>query len=69
MRRREVLKRIQTEARRQGIVWALEREGANHSVYRLGDTMIPIPRHIEIGDRLAEIIFKETEHELGRWWR
>lgn len=39
----EVLKRIQAEARRQGIAWALEREGANHSVFRLGDTMIPIP--------------------------
>jgi hypothetical protein len=38
-------------------------------VFRLGSAMIPIPRHAEIDRRLAEMIFKECEAELGRrWW-
>ncbi len=46
------------------------REGRNHTLYRLGATMIPIPRHTELDDRFAELVFQECESELGeRWWR
>jgi predicted RNase H-like HicB family nuclease len=34
----------------------------------LGGTRIPIPRHNEIGERLALAIFVEAETELGRRW-
>jgi hypothetical protein len=35
----------------------------------LGGTRIPIPRHNEIGERLAMAILVEAEAELGRrWW-
>jgi hypothetical protein len=35
-----------------------------------GGARIPIPRHVEIDDNLAEQIFKECEPELGeRWWK
>jgi hypothetical protein len=70
MKRRDLLRRIGREAGRQRIGWTVAREGANHTVYRLGNTRIPIPRHAEIGERLARAILAETEAELGRsWWR
>ena len=70
MRRREILKRIAAQAKAAGVTWEVHREGANHTIYRLGNTVIPVPRHIEIGPGLSEEIFKQCEAELGeRWWR
>ena len=69
VRRREVIRTISRAAEVAGVEWKLDREGANHSVFRLGSSMIPIPRHAEIDRRLAEMIFKECETQLGRrWW-
>jgi hypothetical protein len=36
----------------------------------LGGKCIPVPRHTEIDDGLAEKMFRECEEVLGRrWWR
>jgi hypothetical protein len=70
MRRREIIKRITKAAKTQGFAFTLDREGANHSVYKLNDTIIPIPRHNEIGEGLAREIFKECSEVLGKeWWK
>jgi hypothetical protein len=70
MKRRDLLKRLKMEASKQGIPWETAREGGNHTIYRLGSTMIPVPRHNEINEVTAEAIFKQAETELGaRWWR
>ncbi len=70
MKRRDLVKRIAAEAKRQGVTWMITREGANHSVYMLNDAMIPIPRHNELGEVLAVEIFKECQDVLGKgWWR
>lgn len=70
MRRRDIIRAIKAEAARQGTTWELTREGSNHTVFQLGSTKIPIPRHVEIGPGTTEAIFKQTEPELGRrWWR
>lgn len=70
MKRREILKQIAAKAKTAGVSWEIQREGANHTVYRLGTTTIPVPRHVEIGPGLTEDIFKQCEPELGeRWWR
>ena len=46
------------------------REGANHTIYVLDGTTIPVPRHRELGERLAEDIFKECQDVLGKgWWK
>ena len=46
------------------------RRGANHDVHALEGLIIPIPRHTEIGERVALEIFKECEPILGvRWWK
>lgn len=70
MRRREVVERIEAEARRSGVEWTLERRGANHDVYSLAALKIPIARHRELGNRYAEMVWKECEPVLGAgWWR
>ncbi|MER7013016.1 hypothetical protein ABT324_16475 [Saccharopolyspora sp. NPDC000359] len=69
MKQRKLLKKIAKEAKRQRVDWHLAREGSNHAIYRLGGKMIPVPRHTEIDESLAAMIFKECETELGeRWW-
>jgi len=70
VKRRDLLKRIKDQAARAGIDWSVHREGANHTVYRLGSTMIPVPRHAELDNAFAEKVFKECEPELGEgWWK
>ena len=67
---RDVVKRIAKEAKRLGLPFGLEREGANHTVYNLDGLMIPIPRHREIGEGLTEQIYRECQPKLGKgWWR
>jgi hypothetical protein len=70
MKRRDVIKKIGDTAKRRGLSWELDRNGANHDVYTLDGLVIPIPRHREIGEQLAVALFKECESKLGRrWWR
>ncbi len=65
-----MLKRIGTAARRDGLAWFKMREGANHTVYSLDGLLIPIARHNEIDNQMAEIIYKECAMKLGKdWWR
>jgi mRNA interferase HicA len=69
MKRRALIRMIAREALRQGVEWKVHREGANHTIFLLGGTRVPIPRHKEISERLAMAIFIEAEAELGRrWW-
>ena len=44
---RDIVKRIAAEAKRQGLNFVLDREGANHTIYSLDGIIIPIPRHRE----------------------
>jgi hypothetical protein len=70
VRRADLIRAIAREAKRQGVAWAIAREGANHTIFTLGRLRLPIPRHVEIGERLARAILDETEAELGRrWWQ
>lgn len=67
---RDIVKRISREAKRQGVTFGLDREGAKHSVYRIGTTIIPVPRHREVNEMTTEAIYKQCETELGKgWWR
>jgi hypothetical protein len=44
MKRKELLDRLEAEARGRGITWTLSRNGARHDVYKLGGKMIPVER-------------------------
>jgi hypothetical protein len=70
VKRTEVVRRLAKAARAADVEWTEIRQGANHTIYRLGTTTIPIPRHREISEGLARAIFKEAESQLGEgWWR
>lgn len=70
MKRRDLVRRIAAQAKQAEVVWTVKREGANHTVYQLGVLTIPIPRHNEIGEKLAAEIFKQCAAELGEgWWK
>ena len=70
MKRADLVKTIAGEAKRQGVAWTLQRHGSRHDVYRLGDEIIPIPRHDDIKNPTAWGIFKECEPQLGQdWWK
>lgn len=56
MKRRELLKRIGTAARSRGLTLEQVREGANHSILRVGDYEFPVPRHSEINEYTAQAI-------------
>lgn len=61
---------ISKAARDKGLDWVVARQGANHTVFNLDGVMIPIARHNEIDNRMAEIIFKECADKLGKdWWK
>lgn len=70
VKRRALVKKIAAEAKRQGVTWTLSREGANHTIYTLNGTVIPVPRHVELGENLALDVFKECQDVLGKgWWK
>jgi hypothetical protein len=70
MKRRLLLKEIESAAKVERLRWVFHRHGANHDLYSLDGLIITIPRHKEFGERLSEQIFKECEPKLGsRWWR
>jgi alpha-L-fucosidase len=69
-KRRDIIKTIAAEAKRRGFTFGVEREGANHTVYNLDGLMIPIGRHNDLDNQMAEIIYKEAAAKLGkRWWK
>jgi hypothetical protein len=69
-KRRELLKKIRKAAQQRGFAWSAVREGANHTVFDLDGVMIPVARHNEIDNRMAEIIYRECAAKLGKdWWK
>ena len=57
-------------AKNRNLAWSEARQGANHTVFDLDGVMIPIARHDEIDNRMAEIIFEECAGKLGKdWWK
>jgi hypothetical protein len=70
VKRRDVIRKIERAARSASVSWTIHSEGANHSIYLLGGKRIPVARHAEIDERLAEKMFKECGEVLGEgWWR
>lgn len=70
MKRDELLREISKAAKKAGVQWVVVREGAAHTLYRCGDVQVAIPRHREIGPKMAFEIRAQLEPALGRrWWR
>jgi len=69
-KRRDIIKFIASTAAAQGITFTVAREGSRHTVYDLDGIRIPIARHSEIANQMAEVIYKEAAAKLGKdWWK
>jgi hypothetical protein len=69
-KRRDLLSTIRQAAQAQGLEWVEIREGARHTVYALDGLRIPVPRHRDIDEQMARVIYRECEPKLGKdWWR
>jgi hypothetical protein len=70
VKRRELIKKITAAARSRGLTLEQIREGANHTIFGLGDYQFPVPRHNEINEYTAQAIMKDLADQLGEdWWR
>ncbi|MDR0436485.1 MAG: hypothetical protein LBH11_07010 [Propionibacteriaceae bacterium] len=69
--RRDILKRIEKAAKKAGVTFGFVREGGDHTIYTVGGKEFPIVRKAgEVGDRYAEMLYREAEEVLGKgWWR
>lgn len=65
------LTKIAKAAQKAGLAWELDRQGGNHTIFKLDGKAIPIGRHAgEVGNRYAETVYKECQEKLGEgWWR
>lgn len=69
-KRRDLIKQIRAEARRQDLSFTLRKHGACHDIWLLGSQPITIPRHAELDDSLARTIYAQCQSTLGKgWWR
>jgi hypothetical protein len=69
MKRRDVLKKLKTAAKRAGLDFE-EYELTNHTGIRVGGTASTLARHSEVDDVTARRFFDQFADELGKgWWR
>lgn len=64
MKNAELKKRIAKLAKANGAEWLLTRQGGSHEIYSFNGTMIVIPRHAEINERLAKAIIEQCKQLL-----
>ena len=64
-----MIKRLATGAKAAGLPFVVAREGGRHTIFRVGDTLIPVPRHVEINEMTTVGIYKAASGGLGKdWW-
>jgi hypothetical protein len=70
MRSRDLKILIKKRAEECNVTFRLKREGANHSVFTLGNSTIIIARHRELKEGDMRATLNQTESELGaKWWK
>ena len=68
-KRKDILKKLRKGAK-DANVEVVETEGGNHTVLIIDGLRIPVGRHNEIPDLVAQKIYKEAEPKLGEdWWK
>lgn len=65
-KRADIISKIEKAAKAAELKFMQVREGANHTIFDLDGVMIPIARHKELGQRYAEIVYKQCEAKLGK---
>ena len=62
MKRRALLNQLKRTARDLGVEYTAE-EGGRHTRVNVGENTTFVPRHIEIGEKLAKQILKQAKGE------
>lgn len=60
MRRTDLEKQLRAIAKTKAVAFSKSREGANHTIFNMNGTKIPVPRHREISEHLAKKILKDA---------
>ena len=69
MNRRDVIKKVQREAKAQGLTFTTV-ELTRHTGIVVGGFRSTLGRHTEIPEQAARAFWKQFEQVLGeRWWR
>lgn len=69
MKRQAVLKKLKTEAKRQGVTFETE-ELTNHTGVYVGGKRSTLKRHNEIDETTVKKFFDQFAEILGKgWWR
>lgn len=70
MKRTDLIREIRQAAKGRGLRFESVRDTGRHEVFECGTVRVAIPRHRDIGPKLAFEIRAELEPALGfRWWR
>lgn len=68
-KRRDILAKLKKAAKAAGLSYETI-EGGNHTVVLLDGMRLPVARHNEIDNIMAEVIYKQAEAKLGKgWWK
>jgi mRNA interferase HicA len=65
VKRRELVRRLTALAAQHGEQLLLVREGARHTVYRVGSRSVVVPRHREINELTASAILADAREGLA----
>lgn len=69
-RRTDLMRLIGDAAESSGRTLEFVRHGSRHDIWRVRRTQFSVPRHREVGERLALAVKQSLEAEFGEgWWR
>lgn len=61
MKRTDLLRKLNTIAKAKGWELIEVREGGEHTIYRVGDKQLSVPRHREINEHTANGIIRTAD--------
>lgn len=65
VKKRDLVKQLQTIAKTAGVELTFVREGGNHEIWALAGQRLVIPRHRDINERTAHGIIKKAKEVTG----
>jgi mRNA interferase HicA len=65
VKQKALLKSIATLAKEVGVDFDLDRQGANHALYRFDDQLVTVPRHADINEVTAKAILRTVRDKAA----
>jgi mRNA interferase HicA len=71
VKRRDLIRELRRLAGEFGVEFELVRHGAEHDQFRVGQLLVPIPRHRDINEMTARGILRSVHREFheDRAWK